>query len=320
MDILRQPPFPLQVQYDGLDSDTEYLLEIYDDHSNLVLSEVVESDGSGTILYELTGDFEKYDESYALYIYSLDLNSDPDVTMVIDNLYIMRPYINPLSLAETPGEEEEYILLERTARQIIDTLVGGFYYQKGELETVGIGADYLPLPRRANKIDVVYENNVKVYDRLDPINGQHTYIITPDKTAMTIQVSASTTYNRMQSKSVHLPIAASDSFMFYDDNYDAIVALTEIKGASMFPKDWDYTVYGQWGWPVVPQDIRDATKMLINDLKCNALTYVNKYITEYETDQFRVKYGDLSTKGTGNLLVDKILEAYSIPLYKLGVL
>lgn len=320
MDILRQPPFPLQVQYDGLDPDTEFLLEIYDDHANTILSEVVESDGSGVISYDLTGDFEKYDETYSLNIFSLDLNSDPDITLVIDNLYIARPYINPLSLAETPGEEEEYILLERTARQIIDTLVGGFYYQKGELETVGLGADYLPLPRRANKIDIVYENNVKVYDRLDPIDGQYTYVISPDKSAMTIQVSASMTYNRMQSKQVHLPIAASDSFMLYGDNYDSIVALTEINGAAMFPKNWDYTVYGQWGWPVVPQDIRDATKMLINDLKCNNLTYVNKYITEYETDQFRVKYGDLSTRGTGNLIVDKILEGYSIPLYKLGVL
>lgn len=320
MDILRQPPFPLGVQYDGLETDTEYVLEIYDDHTNTILSEVVESDGSGVISYNLPTDFEKSDDTYALYIYSLDLNDEPDETVVIDNLYIYRPYINPLSLAETPGEEEEYILLEKTARQIIDTLVGGFYYEKGEVETVGIGADYLPLPKRANKIDSVYENNVKVYDRLDPISGQHTYIITPDKSAMTIQVSASTTYNRMQSKSVHLPLGASDSFMLYDDNYDAVVALTEIKGSAMFPQDWDYTVYGQWGWAVVPQDIRDATKMLINDLKCNNLSYVNKYISEYQTDQFRIKYNELSTRGTGNLIVDKILEGYSIPLYKLGVI
>jgi hypothetical protein len=60
--------------------------------------------------------------------------------------------------------------------------------------------------------------------------------------------------------------------------------------------------------------------MLINDLKCGKLSYAQKYITEYETDQFRVKYSDLSLRGTGNLLVDKILEGYSIPIYRLGVL
>ena len=176
----------------------------------------------------------------------------------------------------------------------------------------------MPLPQRSNKINQVYENNVKIYDRIDPIDGQYTYFITPDKSAMTI--SASGEYNRLQSKQVHLPIAASDSFMLYGDDYDAVQALTEIKGAGVFPKDWDYVVYGEWGWPVVPQDIKNATKLLIDDLKCNNLSYVNKYITEYQTDQFRVKYGDLATRGTGNLIVDKILESYSVPLYKLGVI
>lgn len=318
MDILRQPPFPIEVSYEDLDPDTEYLLEIYDDHTNVVVSSSVTSDGSGVVTYELGQDFQRFDETYSLYIYSLNELLEPDQTIVIDNLYIYRPYINPLSLAETPGEEEEYIVLERTARQIIDTLVGGFYYTTSEVETVGLGADFLPLPQRSNKINQVYENNVKIYDRVDPIPGQYTYFITPDKSAMTI--SASGVYNRLQSKNVHLPIAPSDSFMLYGDDYDAVEALTEIKGGGVFPKDWDYTVYGEWGWPVVPQDIKNATRLLIEDLKCNNLAYVNKYITEYQTDQFRVKYGDLATKGTGNLIVDKILEAYSIPLYKLGVI
>jgi hypothetical protein len=318
MNILRQPPFPLEVSYDGLQPNTDYALEIYDDHTFLQLSVTVTSDGSGVISYQLPNDFEKYDETYALYIYTLDELDEPEETVVIDNLYIYRPYINPLSLADLECDQDQYIELERTARQIIDTMVGGFYYTSGEMESVGLGADYLPVSKRINKINQVIENNIKVYDRLDPIDGQHTYIVSPDKTAITIQVGNE--YNRLQSKEVRLPIAASDSFMLYGDDYDAVQALTEIKGAAMFPKDWDYTVYGEWGWPVVPQDIKDATKMLINDLKCGKLSYVQKYVTEYQTDQFRVKYSDLSLKGTGNLLVDKILEAYSIPIYRLGVL
>ena len=318
MNILRQPPFPIEISYDGLQPSTDYALEIYDDHTNLELSVTVSSDGSGVVSYELPKDFEKYDKTYSLYIYSLDENDQPDETIVIDNLYIYRPYVNPASLADIDCDEEEYIQLERTARQIIDTLVGGFYYTSGEIETVGLGADYLPLSKRANKINQVYENNVKIYDRLDPIDGQHTYIITPDKSAMTIETNYE--YNRLQSRPVRLPIAASDSIMLYGDDYDAVLALTEIKGSAIFPKDWDYTVYGEWGWAVVPQDIKDATKMLINDLRCGKLSYVQKYVTEYQTDQFRVKYSDLSLRGTGNLLVDKILENYSIPIYKFGVL
>jgi len=318
MNILRQTPFPLTISYSGLSANTDYALEIYDDHTSLQLSVTVTSNGSGVISYELPTVFEKYDETYSLYIYTLDVNDEPEDTVVIDSLYIYRPYINPLSLADLDCDEEEYTNLERTARQIIDTIVGGFYYTKGEVETSGLGADFLPLPRRANKINAVYENNVKVYDRIDPIDGQHTYVLSPDKTAMTIQIDGE--YNRLQSKEVRLPLATSDSFMVYGDDYDAVLSLTEIKGSAIFPKYWDYTVYGEWGWPVVPQDIRDATKMLIDDMKCGKLSYIQKYVTEYQTDQFKVKYSDLSLKGTGNLLVDKILENYSIPIYRIGVL
>lgn len=308
----------MEVSYDGLDSNTDYALEIYDDHAFLELSVVITSDSGGAVSYTLPSDFEKYDKTYALYIYTLDLNDEPDETVIIDNLYIYRPYINPLTLSDIDCDDEEYIQLERTARQIIDTIVGGFYYTSGEIETVGLGADYLPLSKRANRINQVYENNIKVYDRIDPIDGQYTYVLSPDKTALTVEVNYE--YNRLQSKPVRLPIAASDSIMLYGDDYDAVLSLTEIKGSALFPKDWDYTVYGEWGWAVVPQDIKDATKMLMNDLKCGKLSYIQKYVTEYQTDQFRVKYSDLSLRGTGNLLVDKILENYSIPIYKLGVL
>ena len=318
MNILRQPPFPLEVSYDGLDPNTDYALEIYDDHTFLELSDTVTSDENGVVSYTLPSDFEKYDETYSLSLYTIDLNDEPDETVVIDNLYIYRPYVNPLTLADIDCDDEEYIQLERTARQIIDTLVGGFYYTSGEIEAVGLGADYLPLSKRANKINQVYENNIKVYDRIDPIDGQYTYVLSPDKTSLTVQIGYE--YNRLQSKPVRLPIAASDSIMLYGDDYDAVLSLTEIKGSALFPKDWDYTIYGEWGWAVVPQDIKDATKMLINDLRCGKLSYIQKYVTEYQTDQFRVKYSDLSLRGTGNLLVDKILENYSIPIYRLGVL
>ena len=78
MDILRQTPFPLQASYDGLDPSTDFILQIYDDHTNLVVSSSVTSDVSGVVTYDLTGYFEQFDETYSLYIYSLDEEDEPD--------------------------------------------------------------------------------------------------------------------------------------------------------------------------------------------------------------------------------------------------
>ena len=318
MDILRQTPFPLTASYSGLLADTDYLVEIYDDHTSLIVSETITSSSSGVINYTIPNYFEKYDGTYSLYIYTMDIDGVADETVVIDNLYIYRPYVDPRTLSDDECDVEEYTVLERTARHIIDTIVGGFYYESKSEEASGLGADVLPLRKRANKINAVYENNVKIYDRIDPIEGQYVYVITPDSTALTIEVAGE--YNRAQYKTVRLPIGASDSFMLYGDNYDQVLSLTEINGAPLFPKDWDYIVSGEWGWPVVPQDIKDATKLLIDDIKCGRLSYISKYITEYQTDQFKIKYSDMSLTGSGNLIVDRILERYFTPIYRLGVI
>lgn len=318
MDILRQTPFPLTVSYIGLSASTEYIVEIYDDHTRLIVSENITSSSSGVIDYTIPNYFEKYDGTYSLYIYTIDVDGAADETVVIDSLYIYRPYVDPRTLSDDECDVEEYAVLERTARQIINTIVGGFYYESRSEEASGLGADVLPLRKRANKINAVYENNVKVYDRIDPIDGQCVYVTTPDFTALTIEVVGE--YNRAQSKTVRMPLGASDSFMLYGDNYDQVLSLTEINGAPLFPQGWDYVVSGEWGWPVVPQDIKDATKMLIDDIKCGRLSYISKYVSEYQTDQFRIKYSDMSLTGSGNLIVDRILERYFTPIYRLGVI
>jgi hypothetical protein len=321
MNLLRQPPFPLSVTYEGLDPSTDYLLEIYNDKSVLLYSLNVTSDGSGVVTEDLPVFFSKYDNKYSLYIYSLVTVSGEDVpeeVKVIDTLTIERPYVNPYNIGETEDEDLQAIYHERIARNIIDVVTGGFYYKDDTLEITALGGDFLTVPNRINRINQVYRNNVKVYDRLEPVPNQESYYISPDNSAISIAKAGE--YNRMQSKPVTLPLAASDSFNLYSDTTDPIAALTRIREFDLFPNGFDYLVYGEFGWPVVPQDIQDATKMLIDDLACNKLNYVSQYIKEYKTDQFTIKYDDLAVLGTGNKIVDQILSSYHINFYKAGVL
>lgn len=319
MIILRQPPFPIEVSYSGLDPDTNYLMEIYDDKSALIESIDVISSGTGVVEESLPVFFSRFDDTYSLYIYSL-LAGEPDLPVVIDTLTIQRPYVDPNSLTDDPTLLEEYTKNERIARAIIDSYIGfGFYYKNSTIETTGLGADYLPMPDRINRINYVYRNNIKVYDRFAPEGtDQDTYVITPDYTAITIYKAEE--YDRSQYKPVTLPLASSDSYNLYNDNDDPVAALTRVRNMEMFPKDFDYVVTGEFGWPVVPQDIQYAAKMLVDDLQCNRINYISKYITEYRTDQFTIKYDQMALKGTGNLVVDKILDNYRMNFYRVGVL
>ena len=85
----------------------------------------------------------KYDTDYQVII-AADLD---EVETIFDDVFsIVRPYVTPSTLGETASQIAEYTRFEEIARAVIDSVIPeGFYYKKKVLETVGLGADYIPL-------------------------------------------------------------------------------------------------------------------------------------------------------------------------------
>ena len=59
---------------------------------------------------------------------------------------------------------------------------------------------------------------------------------------------------------------------------------------------------------------------MVDDLSCGRLDYYKKYVSDYSTDQFKLKFDSMVFEGTGNIIVDKILSKYAKSIRKLGVL
>lgn len=328
MEITRLQPFPLVFTHAGFEADTDYVLSILDDHATDLVEIPLTSNEDGIISTQLPNYFSRYDDEYRGEIY-ISLGTDEsgfairDDLVWVDTITIMRPYVDPDLLADTPDDLEEAKMYEAIARAIINSITGGFMYKREVVETVGLGNDFLALPFRLDKIVRVYENDVVVYDTepLDPttwVNPKEFYV-SPDKGSITQTVPNYGGYNRMQSAPVERPRGASDSFTLYNTN-DSPNFMQNAMGSPMFPKGWDYVVIVEAGWPVIPQDIKQAASLIINDLKCNNIPYINSYIKEYKSDQFDLKFDDRVFHDTGNRIADKILSAYVRPIYRLGVL
>jgi hypothetical protein len=150
----------------------------------------------------------------------------------------------------------------------------------------------------AKRILSVYENNVLVEDR--------TYEITRDKTAITETVLDGV--NRNEQALLILPAAASDLV-------DTV--LPPLRG---FPNGYDYKFVLEVGYPTVPSDVVRAATLLIDDIKCGRNDYYQRYISAYNTDQFRLQFDSRVFEGTGNIIVDKILSKYAKSITRLGVL
>lgn len=304
MELLRRPPFPLELTYaELLPVDPYYtgapeevaVVATFSTSRNTFLEDVeAEADTiTGSVTFELPERFSRYDGEYSLIVYEGTADNKGDV-LLMDTVRVVRPYINTADIAPV-GKEDEYIKYERIARTMIDNIVGGFYYQDALYDLQGVGADKLPVGHRVNKLLEVVENNVLVYE-IGGTDNICDYGLTTDKTS--IIVSQVDENDLQDSRPVSPVIAGSDSY----DN-PALRAVT-------FPNGYNYRVYVETGWPMVPQDIKEATQLIIEDMACGSPNYWSKYVREYETKDYRVDFHRPSFAGTGNLLVDQILHRY----------
>ena len=304
MEILRVPPYDdiiVNFVVPSGYSDADIYARVTDmaDLSVQVL-EFLEWSTGDNINISLPG---RYDNNYRVEIFTIGEGEE----LIHEEYYeLIRPYVDPNTLGTTASDISEYTVLELVARSIIDTFVAeGFYNKKITIVGTGNGSDYFSLWDKAYRVFKVYENNELVYDRSTPNTNKYEYVITADKTA--IQKVYPGQLNRYESTGPNL-IAGRGDLGYY--GYEG----------TGFPSNYDYTIVVDQGYLTVPADIEYASKLLIEDLKCGKLDYYKRYVTAYNTDQFRIQFDKTMFNGTGNFLVDKILEKYVKTITKPGII
>lgn len=305
MEILRVPPYEnitvnytVPLGYSGVD-----IFARITDMADLSVSvlEFLESSSGDILSVNLPG---RYDSNYRAEFYIL---SEGTENLLHEEYYeLIRPYVDPNTLGSTASEIAEYTTLELVARSMIDTFVPeGFYNKKVTVLGTGNGSDYFPLWEKVYRVFKVYENNQLVYDIATPELNICEYVITSDKTA--IQKVYAGQLNRYEASAPNLPIGRGDLGYY---GYEGIG----------FPQGYDYTFLVDYGYITVPADIEHASKLLIEDLKCGKLDYYKRYVTAYSTDQFKLQFDKAMLSGTGNFLVDKILEKYVKTIVRPGLI
>lgn len=298
MEILRVPSSTFEYEITGLASgDYSYILTDLADRSVTTEDfsiELVTDVVTVNIPSSIDGEYE------------LSVLGDSSVFLT-EQISVVRPYVDPNTLGTTASEIEEYKNLEMAARSIIDTIiVNGFYNQKYIVQRAADGSDYFSIWETVNKVLKVYENNTLIYDVDTPETNEFDFRVTLDNSA--IERVIAETYNRSEQGVQQYPRAFGD--------------LGHSAGslAVGFPRGWDYTFVFDIGYKTVPSDVQYATKLLIEDIKCGKLDYYTRYVTSYNSDQFRIQFDKSMLEGTGNMIVDKILDKYQVTIPKPGII
>jgi hypothetical protein len=390
MEILRVPPYPIVTTWTLPDANYPYIVYVEDlvDHS--IEETVITSDSNGKIVYQLPLTKIEFDREFLVRFY----DAEHQHILYEEGLNVIRPYVNPTTLAETASEIAEYKKYEVIARSIIDTYINdGFYNHKSIVQAQGNGLDYMPIWRMANRVLKVYENNVLIYNGQDmtvPLSDFYDSVFTPSLdiglTAPTTSMSnysvgdnvtvvlpnhnINGTYNVTEvidtySFRINLKYSQIDTGVSYipsqlgtalriwpyafsitlDNSAIQRVAVGEYsrltqslpdltlpisrgdvqygyerRAGGAFGNGYDYLFVLDEGFRAIPPDLERAATMLIDDLKCGRLDYYQRGISSYDTDQFKIQFDKNILKGTGNIIVDRILDKYIRGTLKIGAL
>lgn len=287
MIIYRVPPFSSVKTVTVPVGDHTYDWVVSDRFGEEVLAGTATSDSGGALSFTLPS--SRYDADYVLEV------EDAGNTVLTEPIFVVRPYGK---LPTTPDE----VKTEAIGRAIIDSVTSGFYFKLEVFETEGSGSDYLPIPNRINKLMRVWENGELVFTNGGTTNLR-SFVVSRDRSSI-VEVGDE---NLDSGKVIKLPYAGSDSYGGYGDS------------SGSFPHGVDYVVEYETGYLVVPNEVVQAAEILAVDV-AEGDEYLSRYITEYDTDQYRVKFSSRVFGGTGNKTVDQLLKKFMDYNVRAGVI
>ena len=290
MEVLRINGSVPTVSFSDLVPSGVYTIEYSDLLTDETFSASASANGSGDISFILNDKYISYDGNLEARV--LDTY---DEEVIVTNIDVLRPYCDIYSLATELNKTVAQIKeMERIARYIVDSeTFGGFKFVRKEKEVVGLGSDYLVIDEKIYKLYKLYENLELVY-AVNAASNDQEFEISKDKTSV---ILTQTETNRVNYNRVW-----RDRYLDVD-----------------FADGFEYLVDADFGWKVIPQDIQEATRLLVSDISSDNMRYVNKYIESFDNDDFKIKFAKNFNASTGNLVVDRILQKYKNNI-RLGVL
>jgi len=202
--------------------------------------------------------------------------------------------IDFLGLGATPSDINYHSITdlenaEKLARTIIDGYTGiKFYLRNDSQEMFGNGSDAIQLIERMTSIDQMYEDDILMIDNTqDPAYNGFGYPLEITQTGYAIR------------------LVDPGWDIRYDNDVDANVLYY-----GRFRDGSRYKFVGNIGYKYVPEDIKQASMLLVGDLLANDYAWRNKYLKSVNLSEISFQMSAGAFNGTGNVTVDNILDQY----------
>lgn len=260
---------------------------------------ILNSDYDGEYYYDMPSSATAADGVLkAIWSYSIGGRSIQETEYV----YVVTPYatideiVSELGYSSRPEDPNYYSYdkirsAERAARMMISNELGFTMGKRTDTITAyGSGADVLILPEKIISYDTLLENDQLMIDISNNYNifGFNVEIT---ETGYGIRI---------------VPPNPGDDI----DEQETIDFIGYDKGR--FRDGYRYNISGVFGWNYIPAEIKQCIFLLVNDLLCNDSIWRARYVKKINTGQNSVEISSLSFTGTGNAIVDSILQKFKM--------
>lgn len=285
------------------DNNLNPAVVVRDPETNQILlqsvASLLDTDYPGDYQFVIPSQYVQYDRVLKIeWSYTIDGSQIKET----DFVYVITPYstvdevVSELGFSMRP-EDSNYYSYEkirsaaRVARMMINTELG-FSIGKYEKTVVayGDGADVLLLPEKIISISSIYENDELVINNSNNYNV-FGYEVEVTETGYGIRI---------------IPTNPGDD-IDEEEKFDYIGL-----NKGRFRDGYRYEITGTFGWNYVPVEIKQCMYLLINDLLCNDSLWRTKYVKKINSGQMSVELSSQSFNGTGNALVDAILQKFKM--------
>lgn len=278
--------------------DTTPTVVVVDAESGASLSSgvatLVDTDYEGEYEYTLNSTSTSVDRVLQV-TWTYSINSRQ--TIETEYVYVITPYATVDEITEELGfssrpEDYNYFSYdkiksaERTARMIINTELGYVIGKKSkEVTCYGSGADVLYVGEKMISISTLKENDEVV---ISPTSNTFGYPIEITETGYAIRIVPNTG----------------------EDIYEQEIIDPAGYNIGRFRNGYRYDISGVFGWNYIPSEIKQCVFLLVNDLLCSESTWRTKYLKKINSGQMSVEMSSLSFTGTGNAIVDSLLQQF----------
>lgn len=224
----------------------------------------------------VTGDSDIKEIHFEYQVGGYEVRTSPELLEVI-RPYVSLPEYNAM-FPFRPLTMADFRVVERSVRRVIDAYCRqSFQLRKNVTKVVpGGSTNALQLPDRLVSLNGVNTNSTAGYSIISSV-------VHDPSNPWSIHTNTSTSLSPRTSD----PLERTDYF-----------------------RNVRYYVTGDWGWQHVPNEVKDAAAILINDFLDDDSVYREKYIDNIRAADWRMEFAATGNETTGNANADMMLERF----------